>query len=107
VTRLPSIRYMGFRSTDEGREYTLRVDSEGDPRVFTVVIPHTAFNSRQTRFQDAPDLCFAKLQRELTANAELPDGLHLVLTNADLDDYRDAQMKRSPDRKARAQRTWP
>ena len=80
MTRPPSIRYMGFRCTNEGREYTLRVDGAGDPRVFTVTIPHTAFNSRQTRFQDAPDLCFAKLQRELAANAELPDGLHLVLT---------------------------
>jgi len=100
VSRPASVRYMGFKATADGREYTLRVDGEGDPRVFTVVIAHTAFASRQARFQDAPDLCFAKLQRELAANAELPQGSPLVVTSADLADYREAQSRRSPDRKA-------
>ena len=43
------MRYMGFESTSEGREYTLRVDGEGEPRVFTFVIPHAAFQALSPR----------------------------------------------------------
>ena len=99
--RLASIRYMGFRSTGDGREYTLRVEGEGDPRVFVILIPHAAFSERRARFQDAPDLCYAKLQRELALDAALAPGKTLVLTAADLADYRDLQTKRSPERKRR------
>jgi hypothetical protein len=107
LARPPSIRYLGFECTSEGRTYRLRVDGTGDPRLFTVTIPKAAFETRKARFQDAPDLCFARLQRELVSNADLPDGLELVITPAELDEYREAQLRRSPDRKARAQRTWP
>ncbi len=99
--RSPSIRYMGFRCTDQGREYTLRVDGEGDPRLFVLVIPHAAFAEKQARFQDAPDVCFAKLQRALAADAHLvPEGA-LVLTTADLTEYRELAAKRAPERKRR------
>jgi hypothetical protein len=105
--RPAAIRYLGFECTSAGRAYQLRVDGTGDPRVFTVTIPNAAFESRKARFQDAPDLCFARLQRELAGNADLPDGLAFVITPAELDEYRDAQLRRSPDRKTRTQRTWP
>jgi hypothetical protein len=105
--RPPSIRYMGFECTSAGRAYRLRVEGAGEPRLFTVTIPTGAFDSRRARFQDAPDLCFARLQRELAVNAELPGGLELAITLEELDEYRDAQLRRSPDRKQRTQRTWP
>ena len=69
-----SIRYMGFECTSAGRAYRLRVEGPGDPREFTLTIPNVAFEDRKARFQDAPDLCFARLQRELATNAELADG---------------------------------
>ncbi len=105
--RAASIRYMGFECTTEGRSYRLRVDGAGEPRLVTVTIPNEAFASRKARFQDAPELCFARLQRELDSNADLPDGLELLITPGELDEYRDAQLRRSPDRKTRTQRTWP
>jgi len=105
--RAASIRYMGFECTSEGRSYSLRVDGGGDPRLFTVTIPNAAFESRKARFQDAPELCVARLQRELLSNADLPDGLAFVITPAEIDEYRDAQLRRSPDRKTRTLRTWP
>ena len=105
--RAASIRYMGFECTSAGRSYSLRVDGGGDPRLFTVTIPNAAFEARKARFQDAPELCFARLQRELVSNADLPDGLELVITPAELDEYREAQLRRSPDKKVRALRTWP
>lgn len=106
-SRAPSIRYMGFECTDAGRAYQLRVEGMGDPRLVTVTIPTAAFASRKARFQDAPELCYARLQRELALNADLPDGLALVITMDEMDAYRDAQMRRSPDRKTRALRSWP
>jgi hypothetical protein len=96
-----SIRYMGFSCTSQGREYTLRVDGEGDPRVFVLVIPHAAFTDKQARFQDAPDVCFAKLQRELALDSLRTPGPPLVLTSVDLAEYREMQAKRSPERKRR------
>jgi hypothetical protein len=105
--RPPSLRYLGFVCTSVGRAYQVRVEGAGDPRVVTLTIPNGAFEARQARFQDAPDLCFARLQRELAANAELPDGLELVITPTELDEYRDAQLRKSPDRKTRTLRTWP
>jgi hypothetical protein len=107
AARPVTIRYMGFENTSAGRSYHLRVDGVGEPRLFTVTIPSEAFESRKARFQDAPELCFARLQRELGSNAELPDGLALVITTAELDEYRDAQLRRSPDHKMRTLRTWP
>ena len=105
--RPASIRYLGFECTSVGRAYRLRVDGTGDPRLVTVTIPTAAFEARKARYQDAPELCFARLQRELVANAEFPDGLALVITPAELDEYREAQLRRSPDKKVRALRTWP
>ena len=96
-----SIRYMGFRCTGEGREYTLRVDGEGDPRLFIYVIPYAAFAEKQTRFQDAPDLCFAKMQRDLASDSALVATAPVVLTAADLAEYREMQAKRSGERKRR------
>ena len=102
-----SIRYLGFECTSEGRSYRLRVEGTGEPRLFTVTIPNAAFEARKARFQDAPELCFTRLQRELAANAELPDGLVFVVTAVELDEYREEQLRRSPDRKMRTLRTWP
>jgi hypothetical protein len=105
--RPASIRYMGFECTSRGRAYRLRVEGAGEPRLLTVTIPTGAFDSRRARFQDAPELCFARVQRELALNADLADGLELAITLEELDEYRDAQLRRSPDRKARTLRTWP
>jgi len=101
MIRPPSVRYMGFEATTEGREYTLRVDGEGDPRTFVFVIPHSAFTSKEARFQDAPDLCFAKLQRDVLGENAPVAGARFVLTSADLAAYRDVQTKRTPEKKPR------
>jgi hypothetical protein len=98
---------MGFDCTEEGRAYRLRIEGLGDPRLVTVTIPAAAFASRKARFQDAPELCYARLQRELAASVDLEDGLELVITMDEMDAYREVQLSRSPDRKMRALRTWP
>jgi hypothetical protein len=101
-----TIRYLGFECTSQGRSYRLRVDQgTDDPRLYTVSVPGEAFETRRARFQDAPELCLQRLQRELDANAELPGGSALVITSADLELFRDSQQRRSPDRKSRAPQT--
>lgn len=95
----PSVRYLGFRTTADGREYSMRVTAGFDHRHFVLLIPHEVFASREARFQDAPDLCFARLQRDLAADPGLLPGPRLVLTTRELLDYRLAQDKRSPNRK--------
>jgi hypothetical protein len=92
---------MGFESTGAGREYTLRVEGEGDPRVFVLVIPHDAFASKAARFQDGPDLCFATLQREIEADKAATLEARVVLTLAQLTAYRESHTKRPPDRGSR------
>jgi hypothetical protein len=95
------IRYVGFRCTAEGREYSLRVEGAGDPRLFTLIISHAAFAHKEARFQDAPDLCFAMLQRELAADSVPAAETTRVVTAADLAEYREAQARHVPGRKHR------
>lgn len=99
--RPPAVFYVGFETTREGREYTLRVSDGVAARLFVLLITHEAFASRAARFQDAPDLCFGKLQRELVADPDLLPGSRLELTAQELLDYRAAGERRPPGRKRR------
>lgn len=97
--RPPAVRYLGFRTTADGREYLLRVTDELEPRLFVLLITHDSFASREARFQDAPDLCYARLQRDLVADPGLLPGRRLVLTAEEILEYRDARERRPPGRK--------
>lgn len=99
--RPPAVRYLGFRTTADGREYSLLVTDGLAPRLFVLLIPHEVFASREARFQDAPDLCFAKLRRDLVENPDLLPGARLVLTTKELSEYRNARENGSPNRKGR------
>jgi hypothetical protein len=97
--RPPAVCYLGFRTTTDGREYTCRVTDGLGPRTFVLLIPHQAFSSREVRFQDAPDLCFARLQRELVADPDLVPSSLLVLTAQELLEYRNVREHRTSGRK--------
>lgn len=97
----PAIFYVGFQTTRDGREYTLRVSGGTAQRVFVMLIENEAFASRAARFQDAPDLCFGRLQRELLADPDLLPGARLVLTAQELLDYQIRGAKRPPVRTRR------
>jgi hypothetical protein len=92
--RPPAVQYLGFRSTGAGREYSLRVTGGLGPRVFVVLVTHETFASGEARFQDAPDLCFTRLQRDLAADPDLLPGPLLALTSQEIFAYRDARQKR-------------
>jgi hypothetical protein len=94
------VEYVGFTSRGASREYTLRVrPPAGEPHDFTLAIPNEAFLTRRVRYQDAPEICFLKLQRELAACAEGLPSLHLNVSDADLEAYRVAHSPKPPQRR--------
>jgi hypothetical protein len=103
LTPSASIRYAGFESTLDGRDYTLLVRlGELSSRV-TVRIPHAAFSGHLARFQDAPDICFLKVQSELALHDNQPpvETAVLVVTDLELAAYRTAHEKVPGTRRAK------
>jgi hypothetical protein len=98
------VHYLGFRITDEGREYTMRATNEA-PRLFVLLITHQHFQMGRARYQDGPDLCCAKLTRVLMEDAVgLSQESPMVLTAAELAEYRagraDPSTRRKKDRRS-------
>ena len=90
------VQFVGFEVTALVREYTFTVREDSvDPREFTLTIPTEAFNEHRLRIQDAPDFCSRKLHRELAANANHLLNTHYAITNAELEEYRNARAPRT------------
>lgn len=97
------VEYVGFTSKGPKREYTLRVRSTGgDPHDFTLAISNEAFLARRVRYQDAPEICFLKLQRELAAAASDLPASYLSVSDAELEEYRVAHGPKTPQRRPKA-----
>ena len=93
------VQFVRFESKAVGREYTFTVrEPSSDPREFTLTISNQAFNERRVRFQDAPDVCSAKLRHELATYANHPPSTHYEITDADLEDYRSSHAPRTATR---------
>ncbi len=88
------IQFVGYDVKALGREYTFNVKEAGAIREFTLMIANAEFDSRRARYQDAPDICSLKLQRELAACSTLPSKTNFRITETDLDDYREAHLPR-------------
>jgi hypothetical protein len=84
------VEYLGFKAHKSTREYALRVCEVGvEVRNFTLVIENDAFLKNRVRYQDAPEICFLKLQRALVACADGGEPARtLKVTEADLEEYR-------------------
>lgn len=82
------MQFVGFTAKPLAREYTFMVREPSiEPREFTVAIANEAFSEHRLCFQDGPDVCSAKLRRELMNSANLALASHFDLTSAELDDY--------------------
>jgi len=91
------VQYLGFESKAEVREYTFCVrEVSHEPREFILTIANEAFVSHRARYQDAPDICYVKLQRELATYANHPPETHFQITDTELDDYRAAKRTTPP-----------
>jgi hypothetical protein len=94
------VEYIGFASKGGVREYALRVRRGDQFHDFTLAIPNEAFLAQRVRYQDGPEVCFLKLQRELLSCA---DGLlpspYLSVSDAELEEYRSAHAPKTPQRR--------
>jgi len=96
------VQYVGFTDRGAGREYRLLFQLAGsEPREFIVVIPNEAFLARRVRYQDGPEICFLRLQRDLAAGEEGPASAQLQISDADLEAYRTAHTPKPPQRRAK------
>ena len=83
------IEYLGFTVNEGTREYKLRArQPQGKFQAFTLSISNEAFLAHRVRYQDGPDICFLKLQRELIASGDTLPALHHEVTDAELEEYR-------------------
>jgi hypothetical protein len=93
----PHVEYVGFSADDIERRYMLQVRFATDEiRDFVLVIPNEAFLSHRVRYQDAPEICYLRLQRDL---AECGDSLppdQQRVTDAEMDEYRLAHAPKPP-----------
>ncbi len=97
---LAHVEYRGFATKGDSREYTLRLkNTAGEFRDFTLAIASEAFVAHRVRYQDGPDICFLKLQRELLAHGEALPPVYLEVTDADLAEYRTAHAPKPPQRR--------
>jgi len=93
------IQYIGFEPRALVRLYSFRVlEASNEPREFTLSIANEAFLARRARYQDAPDICFLKLQHELTVHENRPSETHFAITDAELESYRDAHTQKTARR---------
>jgi len=65
------IQYMGYQPRLNMRIYTFRViDALVEAREFEVSINTETLSNSKFKYQDVPDLCFAKLKHDLTFETE-------------------------------------
>ena len=95
------VEYIDFTATEAVREYRLRVRRGTDIQDFTVAISNEAFLSGRVRYQDAPDICFLKIQRELAEGEEgtFPEPA-LKMTDQELEEYRVSHAPKTPRRRS-------
>jgi hypothetical protein len=95
-----SVEYRDFTPGKATRVYHLRVRRGTELHEFTVAIPNEAFLHGRVRYQEAPDVCYLKMLREIATCGEdkLP-ARALSLTDQELDEYRVAHAPKNPARR--------
>jgi len=95
-----NVEYQDFTAGETTREYRLRVRRGTASHQFTVAIPNEAFLSGRVRYQDGPDLCYLKIQREIVAcDGDALPAAALTLTDQELEEYRAAHTPKTPGRR--------
>lgn len=100
------LQYVGFEAKDAVREYafTLR-GASGQSSEYFVTIANAAFVEHRVSYQDGPNICSLRLQREFAAQIEHPPATCFCITDAELAVYKDAHTpKPRPSAYAHAER---
>ncbi|HXV61491.1 MAG TPA: hypothetical protein VEK15_12400 [Vicinamibacteria bacterium] len=88
--------YVGFTVNETARVYKVRVRGpDGIWHYSQIAIPNQSFLSNRVRYQDAAEICFLKLLRELSrGNQDCVPASHIEITEAELEEYREAHTKK-------------
>jgi len=83
------IQYVGFDSSDGFRVYAFHViDATEEARDFTVRVQSAAFRPGGLKFQDGPDICFARLEQELQKRMPVVGAeAHLSIGEPEVQEY--------------------
>ncbi len=95
-----NVEYLGFSSGESARSYELQVNlPSGESQQVAVLIRNEAFLQHRVRYQDAPEICFLKLQRTLAAvgDGALPE--RQTVTDSELEEYRCAHTPKPTNRR--------
>ena len=91
----PRSEYVGFTVNETARLYTLRVSQpDGQSRDFVLSISIKAFLRNEIPYQDAPAICFLKLERELEARGNENTATNIRITDAELAEFRESHEKK-------------
>ena len=103
------IQYQGFDSSASSRIYSFHViDAPAEARDFTITVQSAAFRPEGLRFQDGPDICFARLEHELEKQTpEIRTAAHLSIGELDIKDYLDNHHPQKPKRKKKVEPDRP
>jgi hypothetical protein len=83
------VQFVGYEVSPLERQYRFSVrEASSETREFTLTIANAAFDCRRARYQDAPDICSARLRRELAVDGNHPANTRFQITDQELDDYR-------------------
>ena len=91
------LRYLGVNALAGRREYEFLAE-EQENRHFTLVVQDLDFSSNHVSFQEAPDLCYQKLQAELKVASETPIGTPILVSPEDLARYRETHQRAKTSR---------
>jgi hypothetical protein len=96
VSHTVDLRYVGFECKTAVREYAFTVrGTDGASVEYFVTIANDAFVAHRVRYQDAPEICSLRLQREFAAGSDHPPFTRFAVTDAELADYKDAHTPKS------------
>jgi hypothetical protein len=103
------IQYVGFDSSAGSRIYSFHViDIPEEARDFTVGVQAAGFRPDGLKFQDGPDICFARLAHELEKQTpESRAAAHLSIGELDIKEYLEHHHPQKPKRKKREEPDMP
>lgn len=85
------LQYVGFETKDAVREYTFTLRGTcGQTSEYFVTIANAAFVEHRVSYQDGPNICSLRLQREFASQIEHPPSTCFSITDAELAVYKDA-----------------
>ena len=94
------VQYMGFTTDEIARRYALRIwQPDGETHDLTMSIPNAAFVAERVRYQDGPELCYRKLERELLACGDALTASNMDVTDVELEAFRESQKPKSKQRR--------